>query len=118
MKRVAQPPVNPALRDTEQRDFWPALILSVIAAALLFSGLKHITNVETLEGDAARELQLIKAFSSGGLEVANAVKVSDPAAFDDPAAAAAALEKFAKAEAQPFRIKYRVNTGAADPCPT
>jgi hypothetical protein len=108
----------PALRSVEARNFWPALLLTLVAAVLLSSGLRHVTTIETKDGDAARELQLIKSFSTGGLEVANAVTPPDPAAFDSPEAAAAALERYAEARRQPFHIKYHVNTDAADPCPT
>jgi len=118
LKRVEQPPVNPLLRDPERHDFWPAFILVIIAGMLLFCGGWHVTRVETSDGDAAREIQLIKAFASGGLQFVDSVSVPDPASFDDPAAAAEALERMAREEAKGSRIKYRVNTGAADPCPT
>jgi hypothetical protein len=118
LKRVTQPPINPLLRDPERHDFWPGFILSIIAVVLLFSGGRHLTNVETTDGNTALEVQLIKSFTSGGLKVLDPVAVSDPASFEDPAAAAAALDRMAREEARVFRIKYRVNTGAAAPCPT
>ena len=117
-ERVKQPPVNPLLRDPERHDFWPGFILVIIAGILMLCGGWHVTNVETTEGNTAREFQLIKSFTSGGLQVVDSVFVPDPASFEDPAAAAAALERMAQEEAKGFRIKYRVNTGAADPCPT
>lgn len=117
-KRVEQPPVNPRLRDPERHDFWPAFILVIVAGALLLCGGWHVTGVETSEGGGAREIQLIKAFAKGGLQVVDSISVPDPALFQDPAAAAEALERMAREEAKGLRIKYRVNTGAADPCPT
>jgi hypothetical protein len=117
-ERVTQSPVNPLLRDPERHDFWPAFIFVIIAGSLMLCGGWHVTNVETTDGNAAREFQLIKSFTSGGLQAINSVFVPDPASFDDPAVAAAALERMAQEEANGFRIKYRVNTGAADPCPT
>jgi len=117
-KRVEQPPVNPALRNPERHDFWPPLALVLIAGVLIFCGGWHVTNLETTDGEAAREVQLIKALASGGLQVADSVSVPDPASFDDPAAAAEALDRMAREEAQGSRIRYRINTGAADPCPT
>ncbi len=116
--RVTQPPVNPRLRDPERHDFWPGFILVIIAAALLLCGGWHVTRVETSDGDAAREIQLIKSFAKGGLQVVDSAAVPDPASFADPAAAAEALERMAREEAKGFHLKYRVNTGAADPCPT
>ena len=117
-KRVAQPPVDPLRRDPERHDFWPGFILTIIAALVLFSGVGHLTTVETTDGNTAYEFQLVKPFTSGGLKAMDSVTVPDPASYDDPAAAAAALERMAREEAKAFRIKYRVNTGAADPCPT
>ena len=120
LKRVEQPPVNPLLRDPERHDFWPAFILVIIAGMLLFCGGWHVTRVETSDGDAAREIQLIKSFASGGLQFVDSVSVPDPASFDDPAAAAAAVEGWEResARAAATRGKVRVNTGATAPCPT
>ena len=118
MTRIPQPPVDPLRRDPEHHDFWPGFILVVIAIALIGTGATHVTSVETTDGDSAWEAQLIKAFSCGGLLVEDAVPVTDPALFDDPAAAAAALEELAQAEEGSFLFKYVVNTGASDPCPT
>jgi hypothetical protein len=117
-KRVAQPPVNPLLRATERHDFWPPFILVILAGMLLLCGGWHVTGVDTTDGETAREYQLIKSFARGGLEVVDTAAPPDPASFADPAAAAAALDRLAREEAKSFHIKYRVNAGAADPCPT
>ena len=116
--RVPQPPVNPLLRDTERNDFWTGLILVIIAGVILFSGARHVTGVETQEGDSATELQLIRSFTSGGLHFARPGPPPNPGAFDDPGAAAEAMERASRIAELPLRARYRVNTTAADPCPT
>jgi hypothetical protein len=117
-RRVPQPPVEASRRAPEPHDFSPGFILGLIAALLLFAGARHVTSVETTDGHAASELQLVKSFTCGGLKAMDSVSVPDPASYDDPAAAAAALERMARDEAKSSRVKYRVNTGAVDPCPT
>ena len=116
--RVPQPPVNPLLRPTEARDFWPGAVLILVAAALLLTGTWHLTRVNTTEAGGAWEFQLVKAFTCGGLQAKSAVAVPDLAAYEDPSAAAAALERMARQQANTFPITYRVNTSAAAPCPT
>jgi hypothetical protein len=117
-QRVAQPPINPTARDPERRDFWPGFVLALIGALVIFVGAKHLTDVDTTDGDSARETQLVKAFSSGGLELVDTVPPPGPAVFDDPARAAAAIEQWERSSARPARLKFRVNTGASTPCPT
>jgi hypothetical protein len=117
-KRVPQPPLNPLLRNPELHDFWPAAVVAAIALILLFSGARHLTSVETQDGGSARESQLVKAFARGGLQFQNASLALDPATYADPAAAAAAMDNAARVANLPLRARYRVNTGAVDPCPT
>jgi hypothetical protein len=117
-KRVPQPPVNPLLRNTERHDFWPAAIITAVALALLVVGISRSTNVETVDGGSATESQLVKAFARGGLQFLAASAPIDPAAFADPDAAAAAMDQAARVTDLPLRNRYRVNTDAADPCPT
>lgn len=118
MIRVPQPPVNAALRDPERHSFWLAFVGMLVAAILLVGGTRHLTGMETVDGGIATEMQLVRAFTSGGLEQVETVTVVDPAAFNDPAAAAVALERMVEQEAGAPRFKFRVNTGATDPCPT
>lgn len=120
MKRVSQPPVNPALRDVEHHDFWPGFIAALIGAVLVFCGGRHLTNVDTADGSTAWETQLVKAFSSGGLQYADQLAPPPPPKLDDPAAAAEALDRWAKqlASATPPKWKVRVDTAAKTPCPT
>jgi hypothetical protein len=117
-RRVAQPPIQIDRRDPERHDFWLPFAIVLIAVSLFFAGTRHLTGMETESGDAATESQLIKAFAKGGLERVTTVTVLDPALFGDPAALAMMLERMAGEPIQPHRARYRVNTGAADPCPT
>ena len=118
MKRIPQPQVNPALRDTERHDFWPGFILALIAGVLLLCGAGHVTGVETQDGNSAWEFQLVRAFTSGGLEFTEPGPPPDPSSFSNPDEAAAAMDRAARAEALTLGARYRVNIGAADPCPT
>jgi hypothetical protein len=117
-KRVPQPPVHPLLRNTEQHDFWPAAVIAAIALALLFSGARQMTSVETTDGASASEVQLVKAFSRGGLQFRTPSAANDPALIVDPDAATTAMDEAARVAELPLRERYRVNTGAVDPCPT
>jgi hypothetical protein len=114
----SQPPINRNLRSPEHHDFWPGFAVAIAAAVFILLGALHTTRVETTDGSNAREFQLIKAFARGGLEVLPAVSAPDPAQFNDPALAIAALERMAQEEAKGKLLRYRVNLGAADPCPT
>jgi hypothetical protein len=116
--RVPQPPVNPLVRNTEQHDFWPGAVVAAIALIILFCGAHRVTSMDTLDGESARESQLVKAFARGGLQFQEASAKLDPVAFADPAAAAAAMDKASRIADLPLRERYKVNTGAVDPCPT
>ena len=118
MQRVAQPPIQPSQRPAERAEFWPGFILSIIGLLVLLAGTQHLTGVDTTDGGTARETQLMKAFASGGLEMVEAAPLPDPGAFADPAQAAAAIEQWERASARSTGPKFRVNTGAANPCPT
>ena len=37
MKRIPQPPVDPALRDLEHHDFWPGFIVVLAGVVLAFA---------------------------------------------------------------------------------
>jgi hypothetical protein len=119
MRRVPQPPINPATRDPERHEFWAGLVAAVIGLLLVYAGLKHSTGIDTVEGDAAGELQLIKAFALGGLRYPEPAS-PPPLRSDDPEASAEALDRWAKqqAQAQPPTWKVRVDTAAKTPCPT
>jgi len=112
--------MNPALRDVEHHDFWPGFIAAVAAAVLLFCGARHLTAIETVDGSTAWETQLVKAYSSGGLQYPQQISPPPPPKLDDPAAAAAALERWQRQNAHPVAPswKVRVDTAAKTPCPT
>ena len=119
-KRVPQPPLNAAQRDLERHDFWPGFIAAIIGVLLLFCGARHLTGVDTIEGSTASEAQLTKAFSAGGLQYADQMPLPAPPMLDDSAAAAEALDRWARqtANAAPPTWKVRVDTGAKKACPT
>jgi hypothetical protein len=118
LKRVPQPPINPLTRDPELHDFWPAFIVAVISAVLIVSSLRHRSPILTQDGNAAWEQQLTKAIARGGLQFAATPPPPDFSNITDPAAAAAAMNRAAAAANLPLLQRYRVNTGAAAPCPT
>lgn len=117
-RRIPQPQVIARLRPTEAHGGWLGLMVILIAAALLTTGAQHWTQVNTTDGNSAKEAQLVKAFTCGGLQAKTAVTMPDLSQYDDPAQAAAALDRMARERAHSFPIRYQVNTGAADPCPT
>ena len=116
MQRVPQPPLDPAVRDSERHDFWPGLIAAVAGLILTFCGARHLTAVDTVDGGNASESQLIKAFSFDGLQYANKMRPPAPPRADDPEA----LERWARQsrEAEAPGWKVRVDTAAKTPCPT
>jgi hypothetical protein len=120
MKRIPQPPVEPALRDGEHHDFWTGFIVVLIGGVLAFGGARHLTGVDTVGGSTASEIQLVKAFSSSGVQYASQLVAPAPPKLDDPAAEAEALDRWAKqqANAAPPKWKVRVDTDAKTPCPT
>lgn len=120
MKRIPQPPVNPALRALEHHSFWPGLVVVVAGVVLTFFGARHLTQVDTVKGGAAWETQLVRAFSSSGLQFPDQIAPTPPPRLTDPAAQAEALDRWARqqANATPPTWKVRVDTAATTPCPT
>lgn len=120
MKRISQPPVNPALRALERHDFWPGFVAALAGVAVIFCGARHLTRVDTTDGSTARETQLIKAFSSGGVQYASEQAPPSPPKLDGVANPAEALDRWARqqANAQPPAWKIRVDLGAQAACPT
>jgi hypothetical protein len=119
-KRVPQPPVNPALRAREGHDFWPGFVVVLAGVVVAFCGARHLTSVDTVDGNTAWEIQLVKAFSSGGLQYPDQVAPPPPPNLDGVADPGAALDRWAKQQAnvQPPSWKIRVDVGAKTPCPT
>jgi hypothetical protein len=120
MKRVPQPPVQPALRASEEHSFWPGFILAVVGLVLLLSGARHATGVDTINGTPAQETELIKAFSKGGLQYASRIAPPPPPKITDQANVQEALQQWQseRANTPPPTWKVRVDTGATTPCPT
>jgi hypothetical protein len=113
IRRVPQPPLNPALRGREQHDFWAGFVVVLIGLLLVVCGAKHLTAVETSDGGTASETQLVKALSFGGLQFPEQVAPPPPPRSGDPAA----LVQWAQKNPAP-KWKVRVDTAAAAPCPT
>lgn len=119
-KRIPQPPVNPALRARERHDFWPGFVVTLAGLVLAFSGARHMTGVDTVDENAATEIQLVKAFSSGGLQYPDQIAPPPPPNLENVADAGAALDRWAKQQANAVSPawKIRVDVGAKTPCPT
>jgi hypothetical protein len=117
MRRVPQPPVNPASRDVEAHDFWPGFIVVVIGALLIAGGARRTTAVETVDGGTAREVELMKAFASGGLQYPKHQPPPPPPKMDDSAVGSDALDRWARDTAKPAQVtwKVRVDPGAKTP---
>jgi hypothetical protein len=120
MNRIPQPPINPALREVERHGFWPGSVAVMVGLVLAFCGVRHLTALGTVTGNSASEIQLVKAFSSGGVQYASEWKPPPPPRLADPAAQAEALDRWARqqANAAPPTWKIRVDPAAASPCPT
>ena len=119
-KRVPQPPVDRTLRAREGHDFWSGIVVALAGAVVVFCGARHLTNVDTVDGNTAWETQLVKAFSSGGLQYPDQAAPPPPPKLDELANPGEALDRWAKQQAkvQPPAWKIRVDLGAKTPCPT
>lgn len=117
---IRQPPINPAQRAPERHDFWPAFIAAVAGVIITIGGARHLTGVDTTGNDTAWETQLIRAFSSGGVQYASDQAPPPPPNLEGVANPAEALDLWAKTQAsfQPPSWKIRVDLGAKAACPT
>jgi hypothetical protein len=117
-RRVSQPPVNPGLRDPERHGFWLGCIVALAGVALAYCGSRHVTAIETVDGGIASETQLMKAYSTSGLQFPDQIAPPPPPKPEaGPEALALWARQTAKA-AEPPRWKVRVDTSAKEPCPT
>jgi hypothetical protein len=116
MRRLPQPPVNPALRDVERHDFWPGFIAALMGTMLLFCGARHLTGVDTVDGSNAWESELIRAFVFSGLQYADQIAPPLPPRGDDPEAMERWANQNRNTEAPSWKV--RVDTAAKTPCPT
>ena len=119
-RRVPQPHVDRLKRPAEHHDFWPGFVVTVIGVFALVGGLRRVTGIETVAGGGAWETQLVKAFSTGGLQYQHPKPPMGPTDATDPSVTAAALKQWEQAAAggPAARRQVRVNTSAATPCPT
>ncbi|NLH72467.1 MAG: hypothetical protein GX456_05385 [Verrucomicrobia bacterium] len=119
-RKIPQPPIDPRTRPTEQHDFWAGGVITIVGLLVLITGLRHLTGVETLDGNSAWETQLVKAFSTGGLRYADATAAAPPVLPDNPADAVATLDRARKADTEKRHAigRVRVDVGASTPCPT
>jgi hypothetical protein len=119
--RVPQPPINPASRDKERHGFWLGFAVVAVGALLILCGARHITGIDTVDGNSAWETQLVKAFSSGGLQYPQQQNTAPPPpSTDDPAAMVDALNRWASRQANPPAPTWRVriDTASKAACPT
>jgi hypothetical protein len=117
-RRVEQPPIQPALRDQEHHDFWPGFICALIGLIVLVAGARHITGVETTDGNSAWETQLVKAFSCGGVQLVDrTARPVQPDPFRPPGTFPPPEPAREETAAGPRWI-VKVNLGANTPCPT
>ena len=89
----------PRSRAREGHDFWLGFVVALAGAVMAFCGARHLTNVDTVDGNTAWETQLVKAFSCGGLQYANQLAPPPPPKLDDAANAGEALDRWAKQQA-------------------
>ncbi len=116
--RVIQPPIQPALRDAEAHEFWPGFIGALAGLIVLVVGARHITAVETTDGDIAYETQLIRAFSSGGIQYLDRTARPMPRdSFGPPGMVPPPEPPRGEPLAGP-RWVIKVNLGAKKGCPT
>ena len=92
--------------------------MTLVSVVILFCGATRRTEVATQSGESASEIQLMKAFASGGLHYTQPYALPDPSILDDPVRAAAAFERLQQRNRKLDKIKYRVEVGATTPCPT
>jgi hypothetical protein len=117
-RRVAQPPIDRSKRELERREPWTGLGLGLVSLVVLFCGATHTTDVATESGGNASEVQLVKAFSSGGLHYSQPYALPAPSVLNDPTKAAAAFQRLQERDRKLDKIKYTVDVGAKTPCPT
>jgi hypothetical protein len=114
MKRVPQPAVDPSRRAVERHTFWPGFGAAAAGLVLVFFGARHLTAIETVGGGKAQEIQLMKAYASGGLQYPKVPPLPpDPG---DPVAYEKWIQQYGNAAAATWKV--RVDTAASAPCPT
>ena len=112
--------MNPRQRATERHEFWPGFIVGIMGLLVLVCGAGHATRIETTEGGTAWEWELVRAFTSGGLQAVDMQEPPDPSVYTDPGRMAQAMEQWERTRtgSGSAGLKYRVNPNAQTPCPT
>lgn len=120
IQQTPQPPINRLTRQTEEHDFWTGTVVAVIGLLFFIVGLRHLTGIETLDGNSAWETQIVKAFSTSGLRYGESTAAVSPALPDISAEAKSPLDHFNKAGTKKSHSigRVRVDAGASTPCPT
>jgi hypothetical protein len=116
LRRIPQPPINPASRAPERHGFWPGCLVTLLGLGLTVAGARHMTGLDTKEGGKASEIQLVKAYSASGLEYADHQPPPSPPKGADPEA----LERWLQENLHPAAPtwKVRIDTEAKAACPT
>ncbi|MCX8109008.1 MAG: hypothetical protein N3G20_09410 [Verrucomicrobiae bacterium] len=118
-KNIGHPP-EPKPDPAGQGQFWAGGTIAIIGLFLIVVGLRHVTGVETLEGDFARETQLVRAFTTGGLKYdSQAAPAESPgqATPRRPGAIPGYTDQ-ANPPKPPRTGRVRVDPTALTPCPT
>jgi hypothetical protein len=120
MRRVPQPPIDPARRDPEIHGFWVGFLMALLGLGLACYGARRLTAIETVAGDDASEAQLTKACSSSGLEFPDQAAPARPPKPDESLVGMEALGRWQHQldSFTPPAWKVRVDTAAKTPCPT
>jgi len=94
-------------------------VAGVLGLACLGIGATNLTSIQTTDGPAASEADLIRAFAYGGLRHESAPP-APPQPTGDPVYDAAAMDRWERqiAEHASGAAKLRVDTGAKAACPT
>jgi hypothetical protein len=119
-RRIPQPPVDRDLRLSERRQPWCGLAFGLMGVALAALGATRLTTIETLDGNPARETEIVKACAMSGIRYVEEHPPSPPVPTGDPAQHAIAMQQWERdiAAFTGEKMSIRVDTGAATPCPT
>jgi hypothetical protein len=117
-RRIEQPPIDPSRRDPEARGFWPGFVLAVAGLILLSSGLLRSTEAETADGERVRETQLVKAFTSSGIHLAESATQAPPRLEPPPEPGQPFEPRFPPPPKKAAKHKWVVDVKSQAACPT
>lgn len=110
--KVIQPPIAPFARPSETRSWWPGLTAASIGLLLTFYGALRVTDIETVQGNMASELEVNMAMAHGGIKdnaktpppnLAESDSTLNPPAYTPPLSG---------------RSRLRIDTSIKAACPT